>query len=383
MADVFDFVETDSGEIYESVIGALMDSCGEALYPGDERRIFGEALVAVLVAAYSEFNDKAKQRTLRYARGTVLDALAERCGIARLEPSYARATIRFEVSEARDESIIIPAGTRVTNDGSVYFATEAADVLPAGSTYVLVSAVCSEPGAAHNGYEPKTFSTLVDQIPYIASAYNYGVTRSGDAGEPYNEDGDDSLRERIRLAVSAISAVGTEQAYRYHTLSIDSDIIDVAVVPSPSSFYSINIYPLSRNGGTPDAEMLTRVHLEFNLNSAIRPLTDYVQAVAPEPVEFGIEFKYYFQASEQSAVIQAIEGEGGAIAKYLEWQTSALGRDIDPDQLRRRIFEAFAASGAAGSIRIDMVSPVYTEVSKTQFAKFNGSTAVSYKAVYE
>lgn len=78
MADSFNFVETDSAKIYTTVIDSLMTYCTEALYPGDERRIFGEALVTVLVSMYNEFNDKMKQRTLRYARGEVLDAIGER-----------------------------------------------------------------------------------------------------------------------------------------------------------------------------------------------------------------------------------------------------------------------------------------------------------------
>ena len=84
MAENFDFVEIDSAKLYTAVIGSLMDKCNEALYPGDERRIFGEALVAVLVSVYSEFNDKMKQRTLRYARGYVLDAIGERLDVYRL-----------------------------------------------------------------------------------------------------------------------------------------------------------------------------------------------------------------------------------------------------------------------------------------------------------
>ena len=64
MAD-FNFVETDSAKLYTAIIGSLMDECREALYPGDERRIFGEALVAVFVALYNEFNDKMRQRTLQ------------------------------------------------------------------------------------------------------------------------------------------------------------------------------------------------------------------------------------------------------------------------------------------------------------------------------
>ena len=110
MADDFDFVETDSAKLYTTIIESLMDSCQEALYPGDERRIFGEALVAVLVSVFSMFNDEAKQRTLQYARGSVLDAIGERYNLGRIEATSATAVFRFSVSDVRDENIIIPAG---------------------------------------------------------------------------------------------------------------------------------------------------------------------------------------------------------------------------------------------------------------------------------
>lgn len=74
----FNFVETDAAKLYTSIMGSLMDSVDEPLYPGDERRIFGEALVAVFVSLYNEFNDKMQQRTLQYARGNVLDAIGAR-----------------------------------------------------------------------------------------------------------------------------------------------------------------------------------------------------------------------------------------------------------------------------------------------------------------
>ena len=100
MAETFDFVTTDAAQIYTAIIGTLMDEVGEPLYPGDERRIFGEALVAVLVALYNEFNDKMKQRTLQYARGPVLDAIGDRYGLTRAQPSHAAAMFRFSVEVA-------------------------------------------------------------------------------------------------------------------------------------------------------------------------------------------------------------------------------------------------------------------------------------------
>ena len=44
---------TDAGTIYKTIIASLEKSAGEPLYPGDERRIFGEGLVAVYVALYN------------------------------------------------------------------------------------------------------------------------------------------------------------------------------------------------------------------------------------------------------------------------------------------------------------------------------------------
>ena len=77
MAEI-SFIETDSEKLYNTVITTLEKSVGEPLYPGDERRIFGDAIVAVVLAVYSRANDACKQKMLRYARGEVLDALGER-----------------------------------------------------------------------------------------------------------------------------------------------------------------------------------------------------------------------------------------------------------------------------------------------------------------
>lgn len=244
MADSFNFVETDSAKIYTTVIDSLMTYCTEALYPGDERRIFGEALVTVLVSMYNEFNDKMKQRTLRYARGEVLDAIGERLGVTRLAPSSASAVFRFTASAAMPQNIIIPLGTRLTTDGSIYFATTDAAVLPAGALFIDVPAACTVGGSAYNGYAPGQIATLVDLIPYIGSVANLTETAGGDDGEPYTTEGDDRLRERIRLAPSTLSTAGPESAYRYHILSADSDIIDVAIDCPIDEPNTVNIYPL-------------------------------------------------------------------------------------------------------------------------------------------
>ena len=89
------FIETDAGQIYDFIMYVLENGVTEELYPGDERRIFGETLATLVVALYSTMNDSAKQSTLRYARGDVLDALGEFAGVFRIEALPATTTVRF------------------------------------------------------------------------------------------------------------------------------------------------------------------------------------------------------------------------------------------------------------------------------------------------
>lgn len=376
MAETFDFVEVDSAKIYTAVIGSLMDKCNEALYPGDERRIFGEALVAVLVSMYSEFNDKMKQRTLKHARGNVLDAIGERLAVVRLQPASASAIFRFTASSVLPTNIVIPAGTRITTDGSAYFEILETAILRAGNSYVDVEAVCTEGGSEFNGYPAGSIASLVDLIPYISSAVNITESMGGNDGEPYTEDGDNRLRERIRLAPSTLSTAGPESAYRYFILSADPDILDVAIDCPQDEPNTVNIYPLMNDGRLPDEETLQKI-LDV-LAEDVRPMTDLVQVFVPDTVEYDIEIKYYCTKDNEPATIETIEAEGGAIDQYNEWQTSALGRDINPDQLRRFVL---APVNGTGALRVDVVSPAHHVLEKWEVARFSGKLSVSYEVV--
>ena len=375
MAD-FDFVETDSAKLYATVIGKLMDFCDEALYPGDERRIFGEAIVALFVSVFALFNDKSKQRTLQYARGSVLDAIGERYDVYRVAATSASATFRFSVDDALADNIIIPAGTRITSDGSVYFATQETVVLVAGNLYVDVGGACLESGAAYNGVAPNLISTLVDLIPYISGVTNITTTAGGTDGEPYTEEGDESFRERIRLAPAALSTAGPESAYRYFVKTADPDIIDVAVVCPEDQPNVVNLYPLMVGGELPGADVLEKVLAV--LSDDVRPMTDKVNAIAPSVVEYGVEIKYYTTKENEATTIEAIEGVGGAIDQYNEWQTAALGRSINPDQLRRFVL---APATGTGAVRVDVVKPSFVALGKNQSAKLSGAPIITHEVV--
>lgn len=375
MAQEFDFVNTDAAEIYNTVMEWLMDSVNEPLYPGDERRIYGEALVFVLVNVYHEMNDTAKQRTLQYARGVVLDALGERVGTKRLEPAPAYDTFRFTLSAPQSQNIIIPAGTRITPDGSIYFATKETTIIPAGETFRDVLAVCTTAGGDYNNMAAGTIKTLVDLIPYVASVSNLKGTTGGDDGEPYTTEGDDRFRERIRLAPSSFSVAGPLAAYRYYALSADAEIIDV-YVHSPKA-NEIVIVPLMTGGTLPDEDALQKIQDVFA--DDIRPMTDVVTVKAPEQVSYDIHIKYYCTLEQEADAIAVVEGENGAIRQYNDYQCGALGRDINPDQLKKYILAP--KSGLEAVEREDIISPVFTELSSLQVAKFSGELTVSHEVI--
>lgn len=379
MSNEIYFSETDAAAIYDQIIASLEQSVGQPLYPGDERRIFGEALVAVFVSLYNTINDAARQRLLRYARGTVLDAIGERVGASRAPALPAKTSLRFAVASPLSSNILIPKGTKVaTADESAYFATDETAVLQAGTSYVDVPASSIEGGSRYNGYAPGSISTLVDLIPYISTVENTVMTYGGDDGEPYTEEGDAKFRERIRLAPSRFSVAGPEGAYRYFALSADPRIADVHISsPEPGV---VRLVPILVGGEIPPADILSKVEQAVAAPD-VRPLTDHVIVQAPEQVQFDIELKYYTTAEDESRAIQTIEGEGGAIDRYIAWQSGALGRDINPDQLRKYILAPSWKDGLVGAIRVEIVKPQFTEIDDDEVAKFSGNLTLTHEVI--
>ena len=219
-----DFIETDAKQIYDKIIAGLESAVGESLYPGDERRIFGEAIAAVFVSLFNQMNDAAKQKMLQYARGDVLDALGERVGVERFAATPAETTLRFSVDAAFGQNIIIPQGTRATGDSTRFFETTENAVIEAGELYIDVPARSVGAGVDYNDIAVGTINTIVDPVPYVDGVQNTTVT----AGGTDTED-DDSLRERIRTAPSTLSTAGPIKSYEYWAKAADQRIADVVV----------------------------------------------------------------------------------------------------------------------------------------------------------
>ncbi len=220
------FITTDAKEISDTILEDLENEVTEPLYPGDERRIFGEGLAAVLVSVFNTVNDACRQKMLRYARGTVLDALGENRDVTRLDPTVATTTLRFGVDEPVGSNIVIPAGLRVTSDFVHYFLTDSTVVLYAGATYIEVTATAESGGTDYNDIAPGEIASIVDvsDVPLIDSVSNTTATAGGG-----DREGDEEYRERIREAENKLSTAGPAKAYKYWALSANPLVSDAVV----------------------------------------------------------------------------------------------------------------------------------------------------------
>jgi len=358
-----EFVTVNAQTLYNSLILQFQEALGETLYQGDERRIFLEQQALILVALYNAINDAGNQNLLQYARDTVLDALGARTNTPRLAAQKASVTLRFTLSAVQAVDVTIPAGTRATPDGDLFFATVADLVIPAGDTYGDAAAESTGTGEIYNGFTAGLINQIVDPIAYEASVVNTDAS-SGGADIEADDDGVNvwsGYRERIRESVTKYSTAGPADAYIYWAKTANSEIQDVAVV-SPAAG-EVEIVVLMEGGELPSAGVLAEV-LEICNDKKVRPLTDLVTAVAPTPVSYDITLTYYISednSANETSIRAAIEDTDGAVDQYKAWQGGKIGRAISPDYLRQLILNA-------GACRIDLTVPAYATIEADEVA---------------
>ena len=331
------FLETDPSVVEADILTGYEKASGRTLAEGDPVRLFLLSVADVIIQLRSNINRAAQQNLLSYAQGEYLDALGTYLSVDRLQASPAVTTIQFRLAEALANAFTIPKGFEVTN-GIVTFATDEDLVIPSGELTGEVIASCTEVGEAGNGYLAGQLTTIVTPKTFLASATNTSVTTGG-----ADIESDAEFAERIRMAPNSFSVAGPEKAYVYHASTVSSAIIDVkATSPEPGV---VNVYALMEGGELPSDELLSQIEAHLRADT-LRPLTDFVEALAPVKKEFTINVDYWIAAEDKtkSIAIQAAVEE--AVQNYRTWQQTKIGRDISPARLIHNVI-------AAGAARID------------------------------
>lgn len=344
---------------YEEVAGKPV-----SLAPADHRRLLLYTAALELFQLEQYVDRAGKQDLLKYSYGEYLDNLAGNRSVVRQKASAAVTTLRFSIDQVLNSAVGIPEGTRATNGNGVDFETTEYAEIPAGSKFVDVLAQCTEEGIVGNDFLPGQINDLVETLSYISSVENITTTAGGTDLET-----DESLAERVFLAPSSYSVAGPEDGYIYFARTYNTGIGSVKIEsPNPCD---VEIYVLMKDGTLPPTEV-TRGLEAFLMDgkSRNRPLTDRVSVKAPGVHHFNIELTYYINRSNASSALTIQDEVREAIDEYVLWQTSEIGRDINPSELIRRII-------SAGAKRVEINAPVFDVVSGTEVAQLL-SKAVNY-----
>ncbi|MBE6091696.1 MAG: baseplate J/gp47 family protein [Selenomonas ruminantium] len=347
------FVDLNAEEIEAEVFTLYTTITGRSVEKGDPIRLFILFIVDLIIRLLNKINDTGRQNLIKHSTGTCLDGLAANAWITRIGASPATVTIKAVLSTVRERETVIPAGTRVSPGNNIYFATDKDLVIAAGETEGIVAATCTEIGTVGNDYVIGEINTIVDPVPYVTEMTN--ITKS-EGGAEVEED--DALRQRVWEAPESLSVAGPAGAYRAKAMAVNSAIADVYPY-SPSAGVVRNVVML-KNGGIPGAEILADVLAALNADTE-RPLTDFVEVVAPEVVNYDINAKYYILPDASAVTVQA--KVAAAVNDYITWQYGSLGRDITPDKLQSLIY------AIPGIKRVIIESPVHTVLHEIEIAK--------------
>lgn len=340
------FVSQDTDEINADV-AAIYSAVTGRTRPTGADLMFCRILSNVVQYNAANVNYAGNQNLPSRASGDDLDALGEMFYEQdRPQATYSGATIKFTLSEAQAEAVLIPAGTRVSDaDQTIVFATDYDLQIDAGDTEGSVHATCTTVGTDGNGFLAGEICKCVDLFPYYESCDNTDAT---DGGSDVPDD--DEYYELMRQSQDAYSTCGSEGAYIYFAKKASSEIADVVVnTPYDGKVY---IYCLMDDGTIAGSEVKAAVLSECNPKER-RPMTDNVIVNDPDTVNYTVDLTYYIpkNATASGAAVQSAVTR--AVAEYVAWQSGKLGRDIVPDELIRKVIDA-------GAKRCVITTPVYT-----------------------
>lgn len=358
------FADKSVTDVESSVITTYESISGRTLAPADPVRLFLVSIASIIVNQRSIIDFAAKQNLLSYVTDEYVDYLGELVDVTRLPATPALTTIRYTLSAPQAGVYSIPAGSELTVSGIKFATTEILNI-QAGDITGEVAAQCETAGTVGNGFLPGQIKTMVAPLPFVQSAVN--ITTSAGGAE---QEGVESMVDRIRLAPASFTTAGPVDAYVYWALTANPSIIDVAVSsPTPGV---VDVRVLLTGGALPTPDVITQVENVLSADD-IRPLTDDVQVQAPTGVSYDVDVKYWISSDNASSAVAIQNAVNQAVEDYKTWQKTKIGRDINPDELLCRIKNA-------GAKRAVITGPVFAALDDTQIAQDN-TTNVTYQGL--
>lgn len=363
------FVETDVETIINSMIALFelmyedMTGKKKKVYPGSPERLFISWCAAIVVQQRVLIEETAKKNVPRYAEGEYLDSLGELFhDIERLAAKPAVATFRCYISEQQPQSVYVPAGTRITFDGEIIFATVEELEIKAGETYGDIMAECQTAGTVGNDLAPGQVAEIVDVYDYFLAVENITKTSGGT-----DEEEDAEYYYRMRESMESFSTAGPENGYIYFAKSVSTAISDIAATSPEAGVVDVRV--LLKDGQEATETILQQIEEKLNAKD-VRPMTDIVTVSTPDEDIFNIDITYYIEKNTQVSSTIIAQEASAAVEKYVDWQTEKMGRDINPSKLVEMLM-------AVGVKRVDVREPAFSVVEGTHVAKIGSKNVIN------
>lgn len=358
-----EFLNMDAETILSEMIKKFEEITKRTLYPASPERLFIAWCAAVVIQQRVLINETAKMNVPRYAKGKYLDSLAELFrDTKRLPASKASTTVRCYISEKQEQSIFIQAGTRVTADGEIIFATTKLLEIPAGEIYGDVEAECLIAGEIGNGFAAGQLKEIVDVYDYYQKIENITPTVGG-----ADEESDESYYNHMRESLESFSTAGPINGYIYWTKTVSSAVSDVAV-SSPEACV-VDVRVLLQDGTEATEAVLKEIKEALNA-SDVRPLTDVVTVSVPDAKNFSVDTTFYIAQPNRESATTIETAVRAAVDNYIAWQTSKMGRDINPSQLIKMMMDA-------GAKRVVVRQPTFAEVKDNEVGKLTTKSVLN------
>lgn len=345
----YEFVTMDASQIENDLAAMYTAITGRTATSGPDR-LFIQWIASILLLCNANINKAGNANLASRAEGEDLDILARDIyGVTRPSATAAGAQIEFTISAAQASPVLIPAGTRVTNQGNtIVFATDEDVYVSAGETTATVHATCATSGTEGNGLEAGEICVCVDPFAYYSECANTDTSAGGS-----DVPDDDAFYELMVQSLSAYSTAGAAGAYQYFAKSVSSEIKDV-IVNSPSAGV-VSIYAIMADGSPAGSEIKSAILAACSASDK-RPLTDNVSVGDPTEVDYNINLTYYLATGTTDSAATIAAAVQAAADEYIAWQNAKMGRDINPSKLIQLVM-------ATGVKRVVITSPTYTVLS--------------------
>lgn len=323
MATEPNFIERDANVILQQNIALYESLSGKKLQPAQPEMLLINALTSREVELRAQIQSIAVNMLLGFSKGPVLDYITELLGVTRLSPTPALCTIQLNF-EATHPATTIPEGIRIQSlDGKVIFETLADVEVIEDQASATVSAQCLTAGAIGNGYSIAEIKTVLDPQPFLSGAENTTMTAAGS-----DQETDEQLIARARLAPSTFSVAGPTGAYKYWAKSASASIIDVEVTnPVPGE---VHVFPLVAGVDETPPEILAAVVAMLD-DEKKRPLSDTVIVTSPTAMDYALDVELtLFPDAVEADVIAEVEE---ILTEFTQTSAKKLGRNVTAAKL--------------------------------------------------